>query len=237
MRLYSEYIEELEGRDLFEPSLWRKIPHGATAEQAAQRGAWVRALAACSCEFLCHLFDLRTFPTILEIGRAAGHTLGLFRFMSPMSQVVSVEIKPQRTAETIARCWDPELARTVLIDKASDDAFGDGDVQKYAPYQFVLIDGLHSSEQVAADWENVLGVVAADGIVMFDDLQAPGPYSVFAEIKRPKLYLHSHGRVPHGNKGRAGVVFLGERPTGVRRESACEWEPKGVRPGEAHATL
>lgn len=232
MRLYSEFIAEMEEAGFLEESLWR-MGDSAPPDKPRRR-QWERALAPASCEFLCHLFDLREFKRILEIGRAAGHTLGLFRWLAPSATIVSVEIRPQPIAEYIARHGDPDLARTFLIDKASDAAFADGDMQEYAPYDLILIDGDHRRPQVRLDWQYAQRVIQPTGVVLFDDVQFGGPAGVFGKIKHRKSLLHSHSRVPGGNRGRMGVVFMGKRPTGLRaaaRPALTAWKrpPRKVR--------
>lgn len=193
MHIYTDYLDFLERHKLLADTLARQIM------------PWTGQL-------ICHLFDTHSFPRVLEIGRSAGHSFGLFRWLSPESYVVSVDPKPKPTAKEVAALFDKNY---LFIDQASPAAFDD----VVGSFDFVLIDGDHKKKRAALDWKHVQELIAPGGVVMFDNLGHSGKCGqVFDAVKiegrvarraypcDPRVWPD----VKHGNpyRGTCGLLFF-----------------------------
>lgn len=189
VNLYSEYLDFLRSHKLLKPTL-------------------VRQLRPWACHFLCHLFDDRNFCNILEIGRSAGHSYGLLRWLSRGAHIVSVDPSPTKAAVQVAELMGGAYE---FIDKKSSDAFRAGDIK--GPFDFVLIDGDHTFKCAAADWGNVQDVLTPNAVVMFDNLDhGKGCGEVFHMIEETdhitKVNLSDPAVWPAAVKVHVGVVFV-----------------------------
>ena len=203
MILYSDYCDLLHTHGLLRGTLTKAIK------------IWT------GCGF-AHTFDMLMPQTIFEIGRFDGHSLGLMRFLAPAATIVSVEPQPRPHATAVLEFLDKRAMalgftpKTIYVNKTSDRAFGDGDVEKHGPYDFALIDGDHSYEGALRDWGNTKGVMAPDGVVAFDNTEmACG--RVFSRIDDYETVMpfHVNFRKDPADGGQYGLVFMGKRPDGV----------------------
>lgn len=190
MRFYADYLRLLAEHELLTPSLVRQIK------------PW-------TAQALCHLFDCYTLSNILEIGRSAGHSFGLLRWLAPDAYIVSIDCAPTAVAVQIAELLG---GRYEFIDLPSDKAFSGSWVR--GPFDFVLIDGGHAPRQVASDWENAKTVIEPNALAMFDNVDIPGCKQVFNAITEEpghvrKVLLCPPPAWPDKVRGTSGLVLLG----------------------------
>lgn len=98
-------------------------------------------------------------PRVLEIGTAAGGTL--FHWVQnaqPGTLVVTVDLPPEHnpygapTKEMINEWCSPEVSVLTVSGNSHDNRVLE-EVSKYAPYQWLFIDGAHDYESARADWD------------------------------------------------------------------------------------
>ena len=158
MHFYADYLQLLQDHGLLLASL-------------------PRAIRPWTAQFICHLFDCRAFPRILEIGRGQGHSYGLFRWLSPQSLIVSVDPVPDPAAQRIADAFPGPYQ---FIDMTSNAAFLQGLGQQF---DLILIDGNHHHRAARQDWQHTLQVAAPEAVVLFDNLEhVDGCGKAFREI-------------------------------------------------------
>ncbi len=147
--------------------------------------------------WLAELLQKEQFPTILEIGRYKGWSLGLLKFFQPDSFVFSVDIFLFPEVQRVVRHFPDKVC---LIH-------GNSDLLWKLPISFdlVLIDGDHSYEGCRKDWLNVKDKLNAGAVVLFDDLPSnDGCGKVFFDLSDKdfeKTRVHNMGvarKKPHG---------------------------------------
>lgn len=129
---------------------------------------------------------------LLEIGTFEGHTTAQIAANSPPgAHVVTVDLPPD---------WDGEYAREVpsidvntgvgprgrqfrgtpfedKITQVYEDS-ATFDWERFAPFDFILIDGCHTYDYAVADTRNALRVLAPEGIVVWHD------YGMLEDVSR-----------------------------------------------------
>lgn len=181
---------------------------GYMAKHGMLQQTLTKALKIWTCCGIAHVFDLLKPKRILEIGRFDGHSLGLFCFLAPEAEIISVDPAPRPHSNKIAEWFDNDVK---LINKTSDQAFADGDIG--GPFDFALIDGDHGYAGAKRDWINTQKVMAPHGVVCFDNIEmACG--KVFHEITDFEKVepFHVSFRGQPGDGGHYGLVFMGDRP-------------------------
>ena len=184
-------------------------------DKGLDRTTEVRQVRPATCEFICHLFAVADFPNVLEIGRSAGHSYGLFRFLSPASFVVSIDPVLNPVAEQVHGLFDNSRYGKHLIVGTSDFLLDCNHEDAADRYSFVLIDGDHSYAAAKRDWDNLIdsGCLAAGAVVLFDNLNhGAGCGKVFYELD-PTQYQKTMpcgypGFKENGGTGPFGVVWL-----------------------------
>jgi len=125
-------------------------------------------------EFIINLSNRKNLKSILEIGTYKGYSLALFCSLWPKSNVYSIDIERHKEAEAISSFYKNSklLIGTSLLVQELNTFF-----------DFILIDGNHSYNQVNADWNNIKDfIIPNDTIIMFDDLNT-GAGRAFNNIK------------------------------------------------------
>lgn len=129
---------------------------------------------------------------VLEIGSQEGGTLYHWVANAPDEAViVNVDILQNQSKEHAAEIlerWSQWQVNTIIGSSHEEHTLSR--VKKYAPFDFLFIDGDHSYAGSKQDWEWYGPLVRKGGIVAFHDLICPGPPQqhiqvgrVFAEIK------------------------------------------------------
>lgn len=135
-----------------------------------------RSLSESGSSILSKLVQEFFFSRILEIGRSKGHSFGLFRFFSPNSHVVSIDIVDHPEAFEVANLFDSNY---LFINGTSSKARDLG----YC-FDMIFIDGDHTYDGCLFDWEVALEVSSNNCLVVFDDLDHPsGCGRVFDDIQ------------------------------------------------------
>jgi predicted O-methyltransferase YrrM len=162
---------------------------------------------------------VRNTKKVFEIGTFDGATTGLVARMVPDAQVYTLDLPPERVAETVlqtahgraggvgSRFHDtPEAVRI-------DQLYGDSREFDFRPYygqmDLVIVDGSHEADDVRADTENALKMLAPQGAVIWDDYNRPSviePVDAAAEhyglslvhIEHTGIAVYDAGKVPAG---------------------------------------
>lgn len=181
-KTYDDYRRFLDGNGLLEKSIHRTMHEP-------------------KCRYIVdEIFAKHSFGNILEIGRAHGHTFGLWRFLSPDSHVVSIDPIHYGAADMIAELFDDNYA---FIDGTSDDL-----VENIRKFDFVLIDGEHSYEWGKKDWGNIQDHLTPDAIVVFDDVaMMQGVGRAFEEIEEDGFRKEKIKTGPSGNPY-LGIIYF-----------------------------
>lgn len=160
---------------------------------------------------------IRGARSILEIGSRYGHTLREFARACPRALIRSIDIGKDTTskkrdssdygydlAAVIEGLMPDHDAELLIADSTSDEAFHWA--MKWAPYEFIFIDGDHSHDGVRADWENY--GLSMGRLVGFHDIanHGFGVLPLWAEIKR-KYWTCEY--VQEGNNMGIGLVNIG----------------------------
>ena len=115
-------------------------------------------------EFLSELVQKENFNSILEIGRYYGYSFSMFKFFSPHSHIVSIDIVERPEAIKVASVFDNYTFLTGTSDliKINSDKY---------KFDLVLIDGEHTNEATLKDWNNIQNcLIKNKSVVFFDDL-------------------------------------------------------------------
>ena len=109
----------------------------------------------------------------LEIGRSKGFSMGLVKFLSPDTEIVSMDIVPndrifgaEKVAQQVAALFDnitlingtAEKPPCLLLDN------------ELGTFDFILVDGDHSYEGAKLDLEQSLKVVNPNTSIFFDNM-------------------------------------------------------------------
>ncbi len=137
---------------------------------------------------------VRNTKKVFEIGTYDGATTGLIARMVPDAQVYTLDLPPDRVAETHLQVahgnaggvgsrfqGTPEADR---IDQLYGDSREFDFGQYYGQMDLVVVDGSHQADDVRADTEKALKMLAPQGAVVWDDYNRPsviGPVDAAAE--------------------------------------------------------
>jgi predicted O-methyltransferase YrrM len=173
---YNDYITFLKNNNLFDIVRYRSMND-------------------LGCEYITSLLIRKKFNNILEIGRSKGYTFGLFKFFSPDSMVISIDIVHTEESELLANM----MQRPYNLIQGTSDNIKEIDIK----YDLVLIDGDHSYDGCKKDWINIQDYLNENAIVIFDDLDHGGGCGqVFYELDKDKEVYEVDG-VPI-----LGVVYI-----------------------------
>ena len=112
-------------------------------------------------EFLSTLIQNKKFDNILEIGRFYGYSFGMFKFFSPDSYVVSIDIVEHPEAIKTASAFNNYTFLTGTSDLLDS---------RYK-FDLILIDGEHTEKAALKDWNNIKDCLIKDkSVIFFDDL-------------------------------------------------------------------
>ncbi len=151
---------------------------------------------------------------VLEIGCWEGGTLREWLREGAPDIVVAVDL--QHTHEKLYWGWRQEQTALHVITGASQTAPVLEQMQAYAPYDWVFIDGDHGDASVRSDVANVMPLVAPGGLMVLHDIEAGTDYTgtyppglVLAELDREGYRTAAYidpARLPwaHG----IGVVWM-----------------------------
>lgn len=138
--------------------------------------------------------------TILEIGRFKGFSLGLFKYFSPDSLVVSVDPVLHMEACQIAQ----QFKRVVLVTGTVVDI----DPWLGVGLDFVLIDGDHQYLSAKLDWRMIDWRLHQGAGVFFDNLTHPaGCGKVYEEVKEGKTPIGTIYRKERVD-GDSGIIWV-----------------------------
>jgi predicted O-methyltransferase YrrM len=117
-------------------------------------------------ERFCRLIRPRS---ILIVGNGFGWSTIALALMNPDAQVVAIE--PHVAIEQTNRIAFLERLRCIVVQGVSPED-NDRIVRAYCPVvpDFVLIDGLHTSEQIVRDFDSLLGLCGRQAIYFFHDV-------------------------------------------------------------------
>ena len=166
-----------------------------TAHDLGVRGSQ-RALRPDVCEFIADVTSGITVTSILEIGRAVGHSFGFFRYLYPNAHVVSIDINHVEVADEVAALFDDNF---LFVDGDSSSL---ENMKKV--FDVVLIDGDHSYKGCKKDWDNIQMHIRPGSVVLFDDLgHGGGCGNVFHELTSYRKATLSDCNSPY-----FGVVYI-----------------------------
>jgi len=169
---------------------------------------------------------------VLEIGSLFGGTLWYWMYYAmPGGHFVSVDLPVPPEDERRARqleghnglwaSWAHERGHTLtVIAGRSQDQTVIAQVQSYAPYDFVFIDGDHLYESVSQDFANFAPMVRPGGIVAFHDIDISkdnfpywyGACQLWQELKRN---YHTEEWIETPGWWGIGVLYIPEEGKGV----------------------
>jgi len=195
VKTYKDYIDVIDKANLLNASTHRQIHYY-------------------ECEWIAHYMDMHPPANILEIGRNRGHSLGLFRFLAPDANIVSVDPKRYPAAVQMADYFSRYSSSTCdLIDGTIDDVDKE---QWKGKFDFVLIDGNHHYKAVKNDWDIVSRhLVHKDTCVVFDNLHIPAINRVFTDIRRGHKKVRPCLVPGMDSKGTFGVVYVNDTYMGT----------------------
>lgn len=132
----------------------------------------------------------------LEIGNACGGTTLVWKAIYP--KVVSVDLYPVGSGDGIITMDMFDGVEFILEDSHSPKALEQA--QKFAPYDFLFIDGDHTREGVKMDYDMYAPLVRPGGVVAFHDwgyeTGPPSHYPIRECIAStgiaPTVIQHSH---------------------------------------------
>jgi predicted O-methyltransferase YrrM len=109
---------------------------------------------------------------ILEIGNACGGTTLFWQELAP--SVVSIDLEPvgSESVESLGGASVIERSRFENVEFILGDSHAPDSLQKakeFAPYDFLFIDGDHSTEGARMDYDMYAPLVRSGGIVAFHD--------------------------------------------------------------------
>jgi predicted O-methyltransferase YrrM len=159
-----------------------------------------RSMNAYACQKILAVVEEIQPQTILEIGRAKGHTMGLFAWACD-ADIVSIDIVRYPEAEEIAELFPNRIE---MLDGTSE-LCQTGDLQMF---DLILVDGDHTYQGCRSDWNNIQDSMTDNCVVLFDDLDHPaGCGKVFEELAEWKE-LVTADNVPLLGIVRKGVKSL-----------------------------
>lgn len=119
----------------------------------------------------------RPHSRVLEIGSLYGGTLWYWSHLPSIEVLVSIDQvtdqEPARTVAIEARShwveWFGPTCELAMIEADSTSLEAQQLARRWAPYDYVFIDGDHSYEGIRWDWLNYSPTVRPGGIVAFHD--------------------------------------------------------------------
>ena len=131
----------------------------------------------------------------LEIGNACGGTTLVWKAVCP--EVVSIDLYPVGSGDGVITLDMFEDVHFILKDSHSSEALEGA--KKFAPYDFLFIDGDHEPAGVLSDYQMYAPLVRSGGIVVFHDWgyqHGSGLWPIQECIKTtgitPEIIQHSH---------------------------------------------
>jgi len=123
---------------------------------------------------ICELLRYNGSKQILEVGTYKGATLGLYKFILPDSEVLTIDPVLNQESVLISELYESGVEfHTGTIDNLESDK----------KFDFVLIDGDHTYDSCLNDWLNVQKFLADKAVICFDDIDhGAGCGNVFYEI-------------------------------------------------------
>jgi len=136
---------------------------------------------------LVHLVELvaKLQPKrILEVGSLYGGTMWYWMHASNNATIISVDSGVgapnanvsdiDQTRLTLWPEWERETNCTIVQVRADSTAQDTVEaVNKYAPFDFIFVDGGHDFNTVMADWQNYWPMLKAGGCFAFHDIAYP----------------------------------------------------------------
>lgn len=134
------------------------------------------------------------YNNILEIGTNHGFSLGFMKFISPESNVITLDIIKYKEVEeyVIPYIKQPYQRLIASVEDLSEIMDNNNKLN------FIYIDGSHSYSSVKNDWLSIQPYLAPDAIIIFDDLgyidnsdSEPGVTKLFNEITGLKKEIYN----------------------------------------------
>lgn len=165
--------------------------------------------------FLLNLYEVKQPKRVLEIGTHQGGTLYHWIKNAPMGANI-LAIDNQHINKDLYPEWSGYPSWEVftdyyLGDSKSNEAFEYA--KRFAPYDWVFIDGDHSYDGVLWDWNTAMFLADFDSVVAFHDI-TPHPHrqvdKLWQEIKRgfsawEEVVDMSY---PEGERCGIGIIYL-----------------------------
>ncbi len=116
---------------------------------------------------------------VLEIGTAAGGTLyHWLQYAAVGADVISVDIDMSQLTQETADSWVPEQAgQCVLIQGDTRLPWVQAGVMRYAPFDWLFIDGSHEYEYAYNDWDAFSKMCNPGAHVLFHDIALKRNYA------------------------------------------------------------
>ena len=160
---YSEYFNFLKSNDISENVLGK-------------------ALRKEICNKIASILLEEKPKNILEIGTFKGFSLGMFRYFSKESSVISIDIQKHLEAKQIS-----DLFGNCQLIHGGSDQLHQQNID--AKFDLILIDGDHNYAGCKKDWDNVQPHINDKCIILFDDLgHKRGCGRVFYDIDNPQYF-------------------------------------------------
>jgi len=162
---------------------------------------------------LLDIFKVRQPKNILEIGMDKGGSLYQWALNAPSgATIVGVDQYVSYSDEATKNDYGQDK---IIVAIGGDSRATETIVQveRYAPFNWIFIDGSHRLDDVIQDWHNYGGMVARRGIVAFHDIAIhtrPGMESdvpiLWDRIKRAGYRTEEFIAVPYQGWGGIGVI-------------------------------
>jgi len=173
-------------------------------------------------EFLpiLEIFKERKPRSILEIGTYAGGSL--YHWLSnasPDSHIASVDPyhDPAVDNRHLYDDWCAPGVTQTAIQGYSQHKDTLEQLEQFAPFDWVFIDGCHEYIIVSQDWRNSLRLSSPTGIIVLDDIITHPLYRVFHQVSRlwkeiqmAEYITHEYIADPNQRWGGLGLVYLGD---------------------------
>lgn len=184
---YKNYLEFLVSKSIIKSTLRsdrKKILGGHSAESVIN--------------YIGDVLTTNKPKTVLEIGTNKGFSLGFMKFISPESNVITLDIVKHSEVETyILPLISLPYARLIATSEDLPEIL---DTQ--TQLDFIYIDGSHSYENVKKDWISIQPYLHSKSVIVLDDLgyiadtdKEPGVTKLFNEISNKKVDCGEFGVV------------------------------------------